>query len=314
MFVIIEGCDGSGKTTLAKQIGEEIRLRHPHDDIQYLQRGQPKVHPFMDYERAVESYRPGQGQHIIADRWHWGELIYGPLYRGESKLAYAGFMHVEMFLRAKGAAIAFLDVPEDIIRRRLAKRGDEDFLQDHDIGTVIAAYRDLAQRSLLRNTFTQRQVPREIVDIASRLEANATKVNPFSTFIGVPSHPQVLLLGETLAQPKKHSVAFVPYPATSGHYLLNTFPPRFFSGLAIANACDEDVRALVTAVHPEATVALGRKASKALEDAKVNPNTWGAVPHPQYWRRFHFHEHEQYLSLITDAITRNRKVHSWPTS
>ena len=74
-FIVLEGCDGSGKTSLANAIRAELEKRYPEDDIEYHHAAQLDEDPFDAYALAFEDYRPGEERHIICDRLHWGETI-----------------------------------------------------------------------------------------------------------------------------------------------------------------------------------------------------------------------------------------------
>lgn len=78
MFIALEGPDGAGKSTLAQAIADAT----PGTEIVHF--SQLKQNPLDEYVYALEDYSPGKGGNLVTDRWHIGEDIYGPLYRGES--------------------------------------------------------------------------------------------------------------------------------------------------------------------------------------------------------------------------------------
>lgn len=142
MLIIFEGCDGTGKTTLANKVAEEL----PLEATRLLHRGVPTRSPIEEYTDLEGPY--DQSHHVICDRWHWGELVYGPLYRDRSELGLAGLREVEDFLRPLGAIVVWLREDPQVIRRRLADRG-ESYLQDRHIETVLDAYGRVAAMSTL---------------------------------------------------------------------------------------------------------------------------------------------------------------------
>src|SRR4051812_24466763 len=119
MFVILEGVDGSGKTTLAEAVAKELQNRYPDAQHELFHRGPPERHPLDEYAFDIEDYRPGAGVHVVADRWHYGELIYGPIYRGKSELGTSGFRWLELFLKARGVAVWHVTQSLDTLHQRL---------------------------------------------------------------------------------------------------------------------------------------------------------------------------------------------------
>jgi hypothetical protein len=93
--------------------------------------------------------------------------------------------------------------------------------------------------------------------------------------------------------------AFMPYGATSGHYLLTHLIRRYgfqvLKNVGIANACDDDDHeALWTLLGKPQTVALGRHAHRR------TPWATRKVDHPQFRRRFkHAYGHEYAGEVIT---------------
>ncbi len=103
--------------------------------------------------------------------------------------------------------------------------------------------------------------------------------------------------------------AFVPYPATSGAFLLRSIPWASRGGVGIANACEEDVRDLWQATGNPLVVTLGRNAQAECVKAHI---PFGAVPHPQYIRRFHYRRAVDYGRLIARAGHTKEDACRWP--
>lgn len=148
MLIIVEGADGVGKTTFVKHLQQLT-------DAAVLHRGVPTHDNIWDeYTLDLLQYEPQTSpargvNNIICDRWHWGELIYGPLYRGESKLTGDGlYFSLEDWLNRRGVVVALLDHDEDVILRRWATRG-EDYLQPEHLAHVLEKYEGIANASRL---------------------------------------------------------------------------------------------------------------------------------------------------------------------
>ena len=84
MFIVIEGTDASGKTSLIEAIDAEIRSRYPVSDLQKFHKGRPGEETrrwvLNDYVTSIESI-DWTRNNALSDRWHWGEITYAPLKR-----------------------------------------------------------------------------------------------------------------------------------------------------------------------------------------------------------------------------------------
>ena len=135
-IIILEGIDGSGKTTLAAHLKE---LSPWPATIEH--RGPIKTTPFEELVSPL--FEVGEDELFIADRWHLSELIYGPIYRNESRIDEETLDQIETVLNYLGATriIVSPDLPE--VSKRLKARG-EDFLQPGHQRLVHTAYHGLA--------------------------------------------------------------------------------------------------------------------------------------------------------------------------
>lgn len=158
MLVIIEGPDCAGKTTLADNMRRFTAAK-------ILHRGPPEDDPFVEYTAELEDYRPeGLGKNVVCDRWHWGEMVYGPLLRGESKLSWDDFRKVEDFLLKRGAVVAFLwDMPSEL-EKRMKERGD-DLVSAEMLESVAVLYEEVAWSSRLPVFRFQQPSPGDGLDV-----------------------------------------------------------------------------------------------------------------------------------------------------
>jgi len=304
MLIVVEGCDGTGKTTFVNLLADLIRTRMPTQDLRVLHYGPPKRHPLEEYELDLEWYRPGQDVHLIIDRLHWGEVIYGPIYRGKDGLGIAGFRHVELFLQARGGVLVHCNPSEGIVRRNLTTRG-ENYLKSQDVKRVLDEYLDLHAKALMTtvhfNVLPDKFDAEETLRLAMHWDDLYTPLAPFKTYIG-GHRPKYLLLGERRNHPteQQHEAAFVPYSVTSGRFLLEAMTMDILQDAGIANACEEDVSRLWKVLERPKIVALGKAAAIECANAKV---PFSAVPHPQYIRRFHHGQQSEYGRLIQRVLT-----------
>ena len=318
MLMLLEGTDGVGKSTLAQRITEWLREHRPNDSVELWHRGVPSQHPVDEYVVPLLGYRPGRGHHIICDRWHWGELVYPRVKNRESLMDDAQFWYAEQFLRSRGALGVHLwrDVVElqDVFRER-----SEFVLTETELMTTRNLFTHVRGAALISSVEVrpdESDVVEFLVAEAVRAENQARILNDFVTYIG-PPEVDALLVGDVRGLSSRHPLgtAFMPYPSTSGAYLSRALLARLHhldgARLGIVNGCDVDALAKVmSVVQPISVVALGNNAHRACAGLLGSyPN--GAVPHPQYVRRFHHPHHAAYGDAIVEALQTGKDMRTW---
>lgn len=322
VWVGIDGTDGTGKSTLAEAIVDELERRVrleliPSGAVKLLHKGPPERSVLEEYATDVEY---DHETHYVFDRWHFGELVYAPLYRNTGPygaLGLAGFRWVEKFLQARGATFYVVDQPYDVVKQRLETRG-EDYLQSHHVEGVLERYREVQELSCLTAPSfpapaTLAEVPelaRNIVNDAVENAAPGAPLRDFPSYVGGP-YSEVLLVGEKRGgQPPFASQAcFMPLKNKSGEFLWSVLPDPFWRTVGVVNAVEDDVPALLMHLDRPAVVALGGVASKVLTSAGINH---GRVPHPQYCKRFHNSRQAEYGALIERVARTGEQVTTWP--
>jgi thymidylate kinase len=163
-IIIVEGVDGSGKSTFIEMIKEEIPDRF---NVISWHCGP------IEYTAEEEYYLPLLGveeDFMVSDRWHVGEMIYGPLYRSESKVEGEWKEKIEKLLDDLGAIKVIMMPNLEEVKRRLADRG-EDYLQDEHVEEVYNFYAKYAKENeyhVIKQASlpTLKYVARELVGLA----------------------------------------------------------------------------------------------------------------------------------------------------
>lgn len=297
MLIIVEGPDLAGKTTLVKKLAREL------SSAQVLHRGPPTQHVLLEYEPDIERYSAKADEHIICDRWHIGELIYGPLMRGSAQLTEPMRRHISMLLASRGAFTVYI-TPSDIeLKRRYLAQGD-DFVNLEQLLTVAQAYRHMPYPS--QDTYVRRVAPPDpdyVISGATIAEVHAPD-RIVDTYVG-PANPRYLLLGEKVNHPTetRHTTAFVPYANTSGHFLLSALPVETWLHTGLMNACEVPpalLRQQCMSLGFPRIVTLGVRAHDAAEAAMLPHER---VDHPQYVRRFKHRTMLQYGEEIARKLS-----------
>jgi len=310
VLILLEGPDGAGKSSLAAKLATELKKI---GTVEQWHKGPPTKHPLDEYEMPLLKYRPGRNHHIIADRWHLGELVYPHVFGRESKYSSAVHHHLEAFLRSRGALLVYTCPPIGVLKSRLARRGDS-MVEADQLLAIVKWYMGAL-------TFTQLPVYRghgtsDLNTVSSILRAGrlheqkAYKLNSYITYTG-SDRPKFLLVGDIRKnQERVLGPAFMPYPATSGVFLHDALP--FFDVVrhcGVMNVNDVDDFATAHKILGEPLIcALGKNAHERLESMGIEH---GAVPHPQYVRRFMHHAIEPYGDLIKEVLSSQENQLSW---
>jgi hypothetical protein len=142
MLIILEGPDGSGKTTLARRIQETCGASYLHCTCRYLDR-------MFTYHTAILLHAllliNKTGKPCIIDRWWPSEYIYGATYRGGTKFPHYGRLFDRILLTFGGVYVWCL--PSDLKRyvekfKELVDSGREKFTDVTKMTEVYQRYHD----------------------------------------------------------------------------------------------------------------------------------------------------------------------------
>jgi thymidylate kinase len=123
MIIILEGPDGSGKTTLANKIKDQTGFMLLHRSHQTDSNAESL---FDEYAQVIKA-----GKNCIMDRGWYSEMVYGPVMRGGSAITYPQMYELERMLAKNGALIIHCTAPEATLWKRCLKRG-EDYVTKKD--------------------------------------------------------------------------------------------------------------------------------------------------------------------------------------
>lgn len=123
MIIILEGPDGSGKTTLANKIKDQTGFMLLHRSHQTDSNAESL---FDEYAQVIKA-----GKNCIMDRGWYSEMVYGPVMRGASAITYPQMYELERLLAKNGALIIHCTAPEATLWKRCLRRG-EDYVTKKD--------------------------------------------------------------------------------------------------------------------------------------------------------------------------------------
>ena len=110
MKIILEGCEGTGKTTLAKKLIERYGLDYVH-----ITNKDPN--DYMFYKQTLRK------EDVIYDRHFIGEMIYPKVFSRKGNLDRNRLDKLFAFAEAQGACVLILTADIEEIKKRVAERG-----------------------------------------------------------------------------------------------------------------------------------------------------------------------------------------------
>lgn len=143
MIILLEGPDGAGKSTLRDEL-IRVHAEEGRGGSAIWHRGPFTAEhgPWEEYARDLLQLTPNPDWLVVMDRWHLGELVYGPLLRGASRLSLAQARWLDSLLRDRGAVYVHTYAPSPVLMKRLAERGD-DLIDPHLLPKINNAYAGL---------------------------------------------------------------------------------------------------------------------------------------------------------------------------
>ena len=129
MIIIIEGADGSGKTTLAEQLSKQTKYPIIHKSNPKTE--MEKLSQMGEYLQMVRS-----SKNFIFDRCWYSEMAYGPVFRDKSYISYPQMYELEAQLAKAGALIIYCTGPKAALWMRCQKRGEKFVTSRTDFETV----------------------------------------------------------------------------------------------------------------------------------------------------------------------------------
>ena len=300
-IVILEGPDGSGKTTLARELA---RTHH----FEYLHIGAPVEKENVLHNYALTLYNADLGKkNYVIDRLHLGETVYGPIMRGVDQLGQEGLTLLDRMIAGYGALVIVCLPPYHVALSNWKKRHELEYVPDEErYRKTYDAYAQIICENLYHVwDYTSNRQYEELLEFFPK-----SRCPP--TVIGSP-RPRFLIVGEKANQKELD----VPWMALTGssHYLyaclheagFQEHEMAFVNTLKLDNSRNNVVSAWNWLDQPM-PVLLGKYAREAMQSARLIKE-W-VVHHPAYWMRFHSAEREVYVDQLR-AIYESRNLRKY---
>lgn len=136
MLIVLEGCDGSGKSTIANNLKNLM----PDAEVIHCTASTPNdMKFFTDIIKAADC------RNIIADRFCYGQFIYQKEH--ERKLSRRDLTDLEVLMLEHGVKVVHVTAPVRTIEDRLKLRHEKTPLS---VNEITQRYIDLFENSLMR--------------------------------------------------------------------------------------------------------------------------------------------------------------------
>jgi thymidylate kinase len=298
MFIVIEGCDKSGKSTLANAISEKFGCKIVHF-------GKPKKHPATEYAE----YALSNNDNLVLDRFYLGELVYGPLLRGKCGINPLEFATLERILRKKQAILIQTTTDVTLANKRLAVSTQHEAVDNLQNEKAALGFSQVIGRSNIQKIIKYDGSTRENLDNLLRqleqlvdwAELDQITIQKVCTGIGTVTGPKIVFVGEAVNK----NVTWLDLPFDKGfssQFLLDSFQaagvPEDLVYLCNADKLESEEVDFLTR-DKTVFVSLGKKADAKLKLLDVPHHS---LPHPQFIKRFQWKNKGQYAKDIKAIV------------
>lgn len=152
MRVIIEGCDGTGKTTLANLLAKEYGL-----EVVHCTQHDPADPDF--YYNALRKENTIWDRHVI------GEMVYPYIFNRVPQTEAYDVRDIINRAKLNDVKIFVLTADEEVIKARLAARGDEHLNITNNIGMINSMFKIAAEWLNVPVIDTSKMTLQEIYDL-----------------------------------------------------------------------------------------------------------------------------------------------------
>lgn len=132
-LVAVDGCDGTGKTSLATLLATRHGFTVVHS---------PRTPDHLDLTDRYRDLIDGAGR-VVMDRCFVSELVYGPIRRGRTRLSLAEAVDLAEAVTQRGGVLVHLTAPPHVVRRRLIDRDGPPPTPMAEISHLLDAYQQI---------------------------------------------------------------------------------------------------------------------------------------------------------------------------
>lgn len=157
MKIILEGCDGTGKTTLAKILAEKYGL-----DVCHCTQ-----HDAKDYDFYRQTLRK---ENVVWDRHTIGELIYPKVFGRKQDIGTEDARLIMHYAKEEDVKVFVLTCDPEIIKKRLLGRGTEDYRIIKNYEKINHLFKFYARQFGIPVIDTTKMTLQEIFDLVESIQ------------------------------------------------------------------------------------------------------------------------------------------------
>ena len=149
MMIIVEGPDGTGKTTLCKKIAEKYSIKYYKESLSYQERLSPDYDGYFHYFELVNMIYHSK-EKMVCDRLHLGEFVNPLIYKdGRRPLTIKEINEIEFSVQDEAILISTTS-NDDFIYNSLQNRGD-DVAKTENVRYMKFLYDHITELSNIKN-------------------------------------------------------------------------------------------------------------------------------------------------------------------
>lgn len=138
MLIVLEGCDGVGKSTIARSLAKILNAR-----IIHCTTTTPNDYKF--FKNIIDISKT---QNIIADRFCYGQFVYQT--PAERHLTWEELTQLELDMAEAGAKVVYVKAGVGEVQRRLNCRGEK---TDLPVEQIMDKFEDIFESTSLENPY-----------------------------------------------------------------------------------------------------------------------------------------------------------------
>ncbi len=298
-IVIFEGPDGSGKSTVARVIGQALRVSVDHHG--------PYIGETQIGQRYLDAMAPAiaNQRHAVLDRSWLSEPIYGDVFRaGVCRISTAQRRMLQRCALSRETLVVICLPSFETCRRNYVKRKALEYLENEaQLHAVWQRYAELRSSSVGLTILRYDYESTTATQLLEQVRCHAAKRSPNNgPGIGRWAKPRcvTLLVGEQMGKrvfDGRIAHAETPFVSFSNAGCAAWLTEQleiagvsecdlYWINAQQSNGRDTDAR-FVRELQPRRVIAMGRPAMAWCTKSDL---AHVAVDHPQFWKRFHHHE------------------------
>lgn len=295
--LVLEGIEGSGKTTLAQNL---VNLGWGY--VHFAYETYDNLIGYWTDSIEEAAYKSANGR-VVVDRMHLSCRAYGRALRAREDISEADWWVLEGWLWNRGGSVVFVPVRDENLT---ANRLDDRFRELISIDD-LSQYFSMAMNDVTLPVTTLN--PGETgMDTAAMLDRLHPPLVPVQDEGMGTREPIAWLVGDRRNSNAEHRIRSGCFDGgnNSGDYLRRALQIAGYTwpDIHISNAYDADgtprlVQGKVAELGYPSVVTLGNNASRLLEDMQLG---YWPVKHPQYARRFKHNDLLHYAWELRNAI------------